>query len=147
MAAVEPEAAFGPADPGEEDRERDRDRDDRGEPGGAADQRADDQRQAAGDGEPGCATSLSRLVPPKPAMTSVAKPPNVANSAICGSPIDLVGQREQRRDDHGGPHGTKGCGDRPDRFPPGLRHSSASYGPAARGGYPVNSLVTGPAAR
>ena len=38
---------------------------------------------------PACAASLSRLVPPNPAMTSVANPPNVANSAICGSPTTL----------------------------------------------------------
>src|SRR5215472_1634603 len=38
---------------------------------------------------PACATSLSFLVPPKLAMTSVANPPNVANSAICGSPMTL----------------------------------------------------------
>ena len=31
------------------------------------------------------ATNLSFLVPPKFAITSVANPPNVANSAICGS--------------------------------------------------------------
>src|SRR5579871_1441343 len=38
---------------------------------------------------PACATSLSRRVPPNPAMISVAKPPKVANSAICGSPTIL----------------------------------------------------------
>src|SRR6185437_2413165 len=38
---------------------------------------------------PRCAANLSRLVPPNPAMTSVANPPNVANSAICGSPTTL----------------------------------------------------------
>src|SRR6516165_6911241 len=36
-----------------------------------------------------CATNLSFLVPPKFAITSVANPPNVANSAICGSPMTL----------------------------------------------------------
>jgi hypothetical protein len=46
------EASHQPAsDPGEEDRERHRYRDDHGEPGGAADQRADDQREAPGDRE------------------------------------------------------------------------------------------------
>jgi hypothetical protein len=38
---------------------------------------------------PTCAVSLSRQVPPKEAMRSVANPPNVANSAICGSPMTL----------------------------------------------------------
>jgi hypothetical protein len=38
---------------------------------------------------PACATSLSARVPPKPAMTSVANPPNVANSAICGFAMPL----------------------------------------------------------
>src|ERR1700751_4162034 len=38
---------------------------------------------------PVCAINLSFLVPPNPAMTSVAKPPNVANSAIWGSPTTL----------------------------------------------------------
>ena len=38
---------------------------------------------------PTCPASLSRLLPPKPAIISVANPPNVANSAICGSPTTL----------------------------------------------------------
>ena len=38
---------------------------------------------------PMCAASLSFLVPPNAATTSVANPPKVANSAICGSPITL----------------------------------------------------------
>jgi len=38
---------------------------------------------------PACAASLSLLVPPKEAMSSVANPPNVANSATCGSPMTL----------------------------------------------------------
>jgi hypothetical protein len=36
-----------------------------------------------------CATALSRLVPPNAARTSVAKPPKVANKAICASPTTL----------------------------------------------------------
>jgi hypothetical protein len=38
---------------------------------------------------PRCAMALSRLLPPNPARTRVAKPPKVANSAICGSPMTL----------------------------------------------------------
>ncbi len=38
---------------------------------------------------PAWAMSLSRLLPPKLAKSSVANPPNVANSAICGSPTTL----------------------------------------------------------
>jgi hypothetical protein len=38
---------------------------------------------------PRCAMALSRLVPPNDANTRVAKPPNTANGAICGSPMTL----------------------------------------------------------
>src|SRR5580693_3771813 len=38
---------------------------------------------------PRCAVSLTRLVPLNEAITSVANPPNVANSAICGSATTL----------------------------------------------------------
>ena len=38
---------------------------------------------------PACAISLSRLVPPNDASTRLAKPPNVANRAICTSPMTL----------------------------------------------------------
>ncbi len=38
---------------------------------------------------PRCAMALSRPVPPNDAMTSVAKPPNTANRAICWSPMTL----------------------------------------------------------
>ncbi len=44
---------------------------------------------------PRWAVSLSRRVPAKPTTTRVANPPNVANSAICGSPttFDVMANR------------------------------------------------------
>ena len=52
-----------------------------------------------------CANSLSVLVPLNPAMTSVAIPPKVANSATCWLPITLSAIANSRRDDDGRPHG------------------------------------------
>src|SRR6516165_6703436 len=69
MAAVEPDTAFGPAIP--------------------AKKIANVTGTVTSAASQACATSLSLLVPLKPAMTSVANPPNVANSAICGSPMPL----------------------------------------------------------
>src|SRR5260370_14063425 len=89
MAAVEPEAAFGPAIPAKKIANAT----------GTVTTTASQvvpltsvpmiSARLPVTARPVCAMSLSFLVPPNPAMTSVAKPPNVANSAICGSPTTL----------------------------------------------------------
>ncbi len=89
MAAVDPDAAFGPPIPAKKIANV------TGTVTTAASQVVPltsvpmiSARQPAA-ASPACAASLSRLVPLKPAITSVANPPNVANSAICGSPTTL----------------------------------------------------------
>src|SRR5215510_2838801 len=89
MAAVEPDAAFGPAIPAKKIANV------TGTVTSAASQVVPltnvpmISTRLPATARPACATSLSFLVPPKLAMTSVANPPNVANSAICGSPMTL----------------------------------------------------------
>src|SRR6516225_9524687 len=89
MAAVEPDTAFGPAIPAKKIANV------TGTVTSAASQVVPltsvpmISTRLPATARPVCATSLSFLVPLKPAMTSVANPPNVANSAICGSPMPL----------------------------------------------------------
>ena len=89
MAAVEPEAAFGPPIPAKKIANV------TGMVTMAASQVVPLTRvpmistRLPATASPRCAVSLSRLVPLKPAITRVANPPNVANSAICGSPTTL----------------------------------------------------------
>ena len=89
MAAVDPEAAFGPPIPAKKIANV------TGTVTSAASQVVPLTRvpmistTLPARASPRCAANLSRLVPPNPAMTSVANPPNVANSAICGSPTTL----------------------------------------------------------
>ena len=89
MTAAEPEAAFGPAIPAKKIANV------TGTVTSAASQVAPlasvpmISARLPATARPACAVSLSFLVPPKPAMTSVANPPKVANSAICGSPTTL----------------------------------------------------------
>src|SRR5215468_3696222 len=89
MAAVEPDTAFGPAIPAKKIANV------TGTVTSAASQVVPltsvpmISTRLPATARPACATSLSFLVPPKLAMTSVANPPNVANSAICGSLMTL----------------------------------------------------------
>ena len=89
MAAVEPETAFGPATPAKKI----------ANVTGIVTSAASHvvpltsvpmiSARLPATARPRWATNLSFRPPPKLAMTSVANPPNVANSAICGSSMTL----------------------------------------------------------